>query len=73
MKRDDVCMVRYRLILALADSKMRIAEAARKLGMHHTTALYHIRFIKAVTGKDPTEFYDLVDLVKMAMEALCNG
>lgn len=73
MKRDDVCLVRYKLILALADSKMRIAAAARKLDMHHTTALYHIRFIKAVTGKDPTEFYDLIELVAMAKEALCNG
>ena len=73
MARNDVSMVRYKLILALADSKMRIAEAARKLGMHHTTALYHIRFIKTVTGKDPTDFYDLGDLVKMAREALCNG
>lgn len=73
MKKDDSGMMRYKLILALADSKMRVAAAARKMGMHHTTALYHIRFIKQLTGKDPTNFYDLTELVRRAKEALANG
>ena len=66
MAEKDMCKLRYSIILALADSKMRVAAAARKLHMHHTTVLYHIKFIKGVTGKDPMNFYDLVDLVKMA-------
>ena len=69
----DMYKLRYKIILALADSQMRGAAAARKLGMNHTTLLYHIRFIREVTGKDPTNFYDLHALTIRAKEVLGNG
>lgn len=57
--------IRHKIILALADCSMSANAAAKKLYMDHTTVLYHIKMIKAITGKDPKNFYDLCDLVRM--------
>lgn len=54
------------IVLALADHNMNTSETARVGYMHRNTVLYHIRKIKRETGLDPTNFYDLCKLVKMA-------
>lgn len=69
MAKDEITPVRCKIILALADCNMRAAAAARKLYMDHTTVLYHIKTINAITGKDPRNFYDLCDLTQMVKEA----
>ena len=65
MAKDEITPVRKEVILALADSQMRANAAARILYMDHSTVQYHIGIIKAITGKDPRNFYDLWDLVQM--------
>lgn len=56
------------IILALADNRMNVSEAARALFMHRNTVEYHIRKIRQMTGLDPLNFYDLHKLVKMVSE-----
>lgn len=65
MAKDQMTPVRCDIVLALADCQMRAATAARKLYLDHSTVLYHIKIIKAITGKDPTNFYDLFNLVQL--------
>jgi carbohydrate diacid regulator len=57
------------IVIALADHRMNIAEAARVLYMHRNTVVYHIQKIRQNTGLDPLNFYDLYELVKMARKA----
>ena len=72
MAKDEMTPVRCKVVLALADNRMRVTEAARSLYMNHATVIYHIKLIKALTGKDPMNFYDLIDLVRMVREVLTD-
>ena len=54
-----------KVILGLADNRMRISETARVLYVHRNTVIYHIDRIKRLTGLDPLNFYDLYALVQM--------
>lgn len=73
MAKDELTPVRCKIILALANNSMRVSWAASELGLNHATVLYHLKWIKAITGKDPMNFYDLIDLVRMAREMLTDG
>lgn len=73
MAKDELTPVRCRIILALANNSMRVSRAAQAIEMNHSTLLYHLKLIKAITGKDPMNFYDLIDLVRMAREMLTDG
>jgi sugar diacid utilization regulator len=73
MAKDELTPVRCRIILALAGNSMRVNRAAQAIEMDHSTILYHLKWIKAITGKDPMNFYDLIDLVRMAREMLTDG
>lgn len=73
MAKDELTPVRCRIILALADNSMKVSWAANELNLNHATVLYHLKWIKAITGKDPMNFYDLIDLVRMAREMLTDG
>lgn len=53
-----------RIILALAENNMNVAQTANSLFMHRNTVLYHIMKIYKTTGLDATKFYDLCELVK---------
>lgn len=65
MAKDEITPIRRAIILALADCRMRVNAAAKMLYINHTSALYHIKIIKNITGKDARNFYDLVELVRM--------
>ncbi len=54
-----------KVVLALADSGMNMAEAARKLFTHRNTVVYRVNKIARVTKLDPLNFYELYLLVKM--------
>lgn len=63
-----------RMILALANNDMRATETAYELGMHRNSILYRINKIKKNTGLDPMKFYDLRELVEIAMrEVMVDG
>ena len=60
----------YRIILSFAKNSMREPETSWDLDVHRNTITYRIRKIKALTGLDPREFYDLIKLVDMAKSQL---
>lgn len=62
-KSNEMSPMRYAVVLAMADCNMRAIDAAEKLGIDHSTIIYHCKIIKKITGKDPRNFYDLVELV----------
>lgn len=66
-KKDEVTPFRQKVILAFADCNMSGNAAAKKLFIDRSCVSYHINRIKAITGKDPRNFWDLVDLVDMVM------
>lgn len=57
-----------KIILALAEHRMNASKAAVVTHMHRNTVTYHIERIKRITGLDPTEFYDLCELLKIVGE-----
>ena len=65
MKANEMTPTRYAVILALADCNMSANAASQKLFIDRSTVDYHIRRIKAITGKDPRNFWDLVDLLEI--------
>lgn len=72
MAKDEITPIRRDIILALADCKMRVNAAAKKLYISNKTADYHIKIIKAITGKNPLNFYDLFELVQMVNGAAAH-
>ena len=63
MAKDEMTPIRKKIVLNMAECNMRANAVARKLGVDNATVLYHIKVIKAITGKDARQFYDLVELV----------
>ena len=53
-------------VMAFADSDMSYTATARKLFVHRNTIMYRMEIIKAETGLNPGNFYDLIQLVGMA-------
>lgn len=66
MAKTGLSDIQREIILALADCGMKPGKAARKSYIDRNTVYYHFERIKAITGKDPTRFYDLIELVEMA-------
>ena len=62
----ELTEIDLQIILALADNNMNESETARALFMHRNNIVYHIGKVKKITGLDPTNFYDLGELVQMA-------
>lgn len=57
-----------KVINALAFSSMNVAAAQRVLGCARNGVEWHINRIKALTGLDPRNFFDLHELYKMTEE-----
>ena len=60
------------MILALAEHDMNISKAADSLYYHRNTITYRLNKIKEKYFLDPTNFYDLIKLVEMAKESVCE-
>ena len=58
--------IQREIILALADCDMRVGEVAKQRYIDRNTVYYHFKRIRAIAGKDPMSFYDLIELVEMA-------
>lgn len=58
------------IIVALAGNDMKISITADELYMHRNTITYHLERVKKETGKDPMNFYDLIELVETAKKVL---
>ena len=56
---------RKEIILSLAANRMRVTEVALELSLHRNTIIYNIGRIHEITGKNPLDFYDLIELVCM--------
>lgn len=54
------------IILTFALCNMNVCATARKVYIGRNTVEYHLGKVKAETGLDPHNFYDLIALVKMA-------
>lgn len=60
----------FHTILAFARNNMKVQATADELGKRRDTVGYRIVRIKAITGLDPRNFYDLIKLVDMANSRL---
>ena len=59
-----------RIILAMANNNMNVCEVARQLFMNRNTVIYRLNKVKIQTGLNARQFYDLIELVKIAKEVL---
>lgn len=57
-----------RVVMAYANGRMNMKEAARKENYAYTTVMYHLTSVRAKTGLDPKNFHDLAQLVNMIEE-----
>ena len=62
-----------KFILTMADCSMNQTEVGRELFIVPSTASFHCRQIKNLTGKDPRKFWDLLELLKMIGKADCHS
>ena len=62
-----------KIILLYAKENMNLSEVARQAHYHRNTLEFHLGRICDITGLDPKNFYDLVELVGMANEILKEG
>ena len=58
------------IIVALADNSMNVSHTAKKIFMSRSAVNYHLRRIRQTTGKNPTDFYDMRDLLPVAQDIL---
>lgn len=58
------------IIVSLADNKMSVAKISRKLYMHRSTVVYHLKAIQKETGRNPRDFYDMCALIPIARDLL---
>ena len=54
-----------KVIIALADNRMNITDAAIHLHKHRNSVIYHIEKVKQNTGLDARDFHDLCKLYGM--------
>lgn len=57
-----------RVVMAYANGRMNMKEAARKENYAYTTVMYHLTSVRAKTGLDPKNFHDLAQLVQTIEE-----
>lgn len=60
----------WNTILLFAKNGMKLQATADELGRSCNTMAWRIARIKAITGLDPRNFYDLIKLVDMANSRL---
>lgn len=58
------------IIMGLAANGLNISRTAKATYRHRNTVCAHIRNIKESTGKNPTDFYDMIELEKEARQVL---
>ena len=56
-----------KVIIALADNRMNITDAANHLNKHRNSVIYHIEKIKQKTGLDARDFHGLCKLYAVAI------
>ena len=56
----------FRVILLFAKNNMKVQATADELGRNYDTIAWRLAKIKAVSGLDPRNFYDLIKLVDIA-------
>jgi len=63
VRRSQMEDLEKQMIRTLADANMNVCEMARVMNLHRNTAAYHLKKIRKETGKDPCNFYDLIELL----------
>ena len=54
------------VVIALANNRMNLTDAALQMHKHRNSLIYHIKKIELKTGLDARDFHDLCVLYKMA-------
>lgn len=58
------------IIKGLAENGLSKTKTARALYRHRNTVVFHVEKVKESTGKDPMDFYDMIELEKEARQVL---
>lgn len=76
-KRTELSDMDKRIIRLMAKHSLCLSAVADALHYHCNTVRYHVDVIRRDTGKDPSQFYDLVsllhDLGELKTEQLVRG
>ena len=58
------------VIMAMAANGLSYQRAGYAMNKHHNTVRFHAEKIRESTGKDPQDFYDMIELEKEARQVL---
>lgn len=58
------------VIMAMAANGLSFLRASYAMNKHHNTVRFHAEKIRESTGKDPQDFYDMIELEKEARKVL---
>lgn len=67
MKKEEYLILKdvdATIIRGLAENDMNITKTAVALYMHRNTVIYHVHQIKKISGLNPVNFFDLIELCK---------
>ena len=67
--KTEISKTEIEVIYALAKCGLNPSKAARKMNLNRNTVLYHIGEIKNITGLNPLDFYNMVELQKKYKES----
>lgn len=59
-----------KIVIGLAKNGLNYSKTAKALYVCRNTVRYHVENIRESTGKDPRDFYDMIDLEKEARKVL---
>lgn len=66
-KGNTVNELEREVVLALADNRMNLTDAAAVMHKHRNSLIYHIKKIQRKTGLDARDFHDLCKLYAVAV------
>ena len=69
-KQRGISVTAAHVIRGMAQNRLRVRDTARAMHYSDQTISYHVKHIRELTGKDPRDFFDMCELLKMADEVL---
>lgn len=67
--RPELTYTQKEMIRSMARNRLALSATAREMNYARNSLEYHLARVKAVTGLDPREFYDMVKLIEIVGES----
>jgi carbohydrate diacid regulator len=55
-----------KLLIEFANNNMNVSQTSKHEYLHRNTIVYHLKKVKRMTGLNPFNFYELIQLMELA-------